>query len=99
MSQKLAELPYRVIGFECTRCPRHGHYRKETLVELFGSDELLPYVLPRIAKCHRNGKGCGIRWDGLRLHQVLSPARPEHASSNVWRMRGPANRRPDASAR
>jgi hypothetical protein len=65
----LAEWPYRMVRLACDYCPRRGQPRKETLIERFGGDVLMPDVRHLIAECPRKdapGAACGVYYADLR---------------------------------
>jgi hypothetical protein len=64
----------------CDHCPRHGQYRKETLIEKFGGDVLMPDV--RHLNCAMSVTSsqlapsslAGLRGAKCRSQQSPSPA-------------------------
>jgi hypothetical protein len=67
----LADWPYRMVRLACDHCPRRGQYRKDTLIEEFSGDMLMPDVrhLIAIAECLRRnppGQACGVYYADLR---------------------------------
>lgn len=58
----------RMIVVRCDECDRTGRYRRETLIERYGPDMLMPDVLAKITEsCERRGPGvyerCQARYD------------------------------------
>jgi hypothetical protein len=67
-SMTLGEYPKPMVRVICSRCDRKGHYRKETLLALYGADVTMPDLLHLIAKCERHGQlgdPCGVRYGDL----------------------------------
>jgi hypothetical protein len=62
----LAEWPYRMVRLACDQCPRRGQYRKETLIEKYGCDVLMPDVRHLIARKDAPGAACGVYFTDLR---------------------------------
>jgi hypothetical protein len=68
----LAEWPYRMVRLACDLCPREGQYRKETQIERFGSDVLMPDARHLIAECPPKDAPGGV-WGVLRGSAGVSP--------------------------
>ena len=49
-----ADYPNETVTIRCESCGREGRYRRQTLVDRFGGDMVLPEILDRIAGCERN---------------------------------------------
>lgn len=62
-SYRVHELPPGPTEIECGSCGRRGRYRRDTLLERFGSDKALPDVLVALAACpraHDFANICGV---------------------------------------
>ena len=55
-SPAASRIPARYVRLSCDRCSRVGQYRKQNLVERFGSNIPLPELRHEIAKRERRGK-------------------------------------------
>jgi hypothetical protein len=47
--------PLDHIKLACRKCGRSGRYKRSTLVDMFGADEVMPEVLSRLATCDKRG--------------------------------------------
>jgi hypothetical protein len=54
-SLQLREYPGEIVRLSCAKCGRAGHYRKQNLIERYGSDIQLPDLREEIAQCERRG--------------------------------------------
>jgi hypothetical protein len=58
-----------MVRLSCDLCPRKGQYRKQTLIERFGGEVLMPDVRHLIAQSPREdapGAACGVYYADLR---------------------------------
>jgi hypothetical protein len=51
----VASYPFDPIKIACRKCSRSGRYKRGTLVEMFGADQVMPEVLSRLAACDKRG--------------------------------------------
>jgi hypothetical protein len=51
----VASYPHDPIKIACRKCGRSGRYKRSTLVEMFGADQVMPEVLSRLAACDKRG--------------------------------------------
>ena len=70
VSLTIADHPADPIEIDCQKCGRHGRYRQATLIEKYGSDIVLPYLLALLASdCEFRNKqgnqGCGALYPAL----------------------------------
>jgi hypothetical protein len=57
-----------MVRLACDHCPRHGQYRKETLIARFRGDVLMPDVRHLIAQCpRRDASGDRIASSNLNI--------------------------------
>jgi hypothetical protein len=83
-SFSLAEYPGDMVRLVCTRCGRHGQYRKTTLLERYGPDIPLPDLRHEIAQCEpldRLTGGCGVYYEDLRPGFAPCAPLPVHRRS------------------
>jgi hypothetical protein len=52
-SMPLAQFPLDAVRLECPHCGRARSYRRDVLIERFGSDIALPDLLAELAACER----------------------------------------------
>ena len=67
-SLSLSEYPGDVVRLSCAKCNRRGQYPKQSLIERFGPDILLPDLRHEIAQCELRGKNiepCLVRYTDL----------------------------------
>lgn len=65
---KVCDYPGEMVRFMCKKCGRMGQYRKQHLIDRFGSDVTLSDLRVKIANCEENGKtpdACGAQYVGL----------------------------------
>ena len=77
----LTDYPYDVVNVSCKKCDRRGRYKKQTLIERYGDDIVVPELRWRLsADCHRatnrqlGTDPCGIVYADLltRYHDELA---------------------------
>jgi hypothetical protein len=64
----LAEYPGDIIRLSCSKCGRSGQYKKQNLIERYGTDARLPDLRQEIAQCERRGQMldmCMVRYADL----------------------------------
>lgn len=67
-SLTLTEYPGAIVRLACEKCGRAGQFRKQTLIDHFGSDIRLPDLRVEIAQCERRDQMhnmCGVHYLGL----------------------------------
>ncbi|HWX26609.1 MAG TPA: hypothetical protein VNZ53_04115 [Steroidobacteraceae bacterium] len=61
--------PYQMVRLACTKCDRHGQYKRERLISEHGADILLPDLRHVLARCERRpklgGDACGLYYPDL----------------------------------
>ena len=65
-----ATYPADAITIRCDRCNRVGRYKRQTLIERYGSAAAMPDVLNEITACERNHRlsteRCAAYYEELR---------------------------------
>ena len=67
-SLTLHEHPGELVRLACGKCGRAGQYRKQTLIERYGTDMRLPDLREEIAQCERARQmhdACQVHYVGL----------------------------------
>jgi hypothetical protein len=67
-SLSVAQVPLDAVRVESSHCGRAGTYRRDGLIERFGSDIALPDLLAELAACERRhdfSRPCGARFTDL----------------------------------
>jgi hypothetical protein len=67
-SPKLRDYGWPIVRFQCDVCGRAGRYRKETLIEKYGGEIVLPDLRGKIAGCpnaNKVGGRCGVYYPDL----------------------------------
>jgi hypothetical protein len=65
-SIQLREYPREIVRLSCPKCGRAGQYRKQILIERYGTDTRLPDLREEIAQCGRQGKmhdACMVQYE------------------------------------
>jgi hypothetical protein len=67
-SLPISAFPFDPVRLVCELCGRRGQYRKQTLIDRFGSDIVGPDLLVKVADCARRkalGDRCGVVYEDL----------------------------------
>ena len=67
-SLQLREYPAETVRLSCQKCGRAGQYRKQNLIERYGTDIRLPDLRQEIAQCERHRQmhdACMVRYVDL----------------------------------
>jgi hypothetical protein len=66
-SLKLRDYPTEMVRLACAKCGRVGQYRKQNLIEKYGTDMRLPDLREQIAQCRHRGMhdACMVRYVDL----------------------------------
>ncbi len=76
-SLSLLDHPGDLVRFACDKFGRSGQYRKQSLIERFGTEIALPDLRHEIAKCERRDK----LGDACRIHYVALTGGANRAKS------------------